>query len=439
MNNSSLSSVKKILPLIALAPFAATANNNMCDLALQSGAFNTEDYAQSSSLFLSQRDDACSKEYSSEAAAKSAMKSAGASIGFGGYSLGASSAKQTSSGSYSIKDSEFCNSSAAEVDRTTSERAKKKVADIALNTWLKCIEETNDDNKLYVQYTLLPGATGLTGKIYRSATYGNAVIEGIASTGQDSSLFCRIGRDPIAPNTEVNLPFVKTKTNFFCTKDSEETVSIAIRTSEDDQSWIQLRSQEENERAALDDLDERLTRLTNTVETTTQAPIGSVVAFAGPAENIPEGWMLCDGQQVSKGDQAYSGLYEAIGFTYGGSKKEGFLQLPNYQGYFLRGADSAGTIDADGKRTVGSMQGSSTKLPNNPFVTAKDGQHQHQYTHTPVHRDIGDRDDYWHLGSNPHAATTSGDASHTHTVKDGGDPETRPVNIAVHWIIKASQ
>ena len=48
-------------------------------------------------------------------------------------------------------------------------------------------------------------------------------------------------------------------------------------------------------------------------------PVGSVVAFAGP--NIPNDWLLCDGQTVSRA--TYPALFNAIGTTWGG---DGTLQ-----------------------------------------------------------------------------------------------------------------
>jgi hypothetical protein len=69
-----------------------------CDIALTSKAFNTNDYAQSSRLVLKKRDDVCKSEYNSQAEAESTARQSGGSIGYGGFSLGLSDAKQTSSG-----------------------------------------------------------------------------------------------------------------------------------------------------------------------------------------------------------------------------------------------------------------------------------------------------------------------------------------------------
>ena len=44
-------------------------------------------------------------------------------------------------------------------------------------------------------------------------------------------------------------------------------------------------------------------------------PAGIIIPFAGPKENIPKGWMLCDGSAVSRSD--YANLYNAIGVCWG--------------------------------------------------------------------------------------------------------------------------
>ena len=63
-----------------------------CNAILQSNAFNTTDFSSSAKLLLKRKDDVCDKDYSSEAEAKSAARSAGGSIGYGGFSLSGSAA-----------------------------------------------------------------------------------------------------------------------------------------------------------------------------------------------------------------------------------------------------------------------------------------------------------------------------------------------------------
>jgi microcystin-dependent protein len=69
-------------------------------------------------------------------------------------------------------------------------------------------------------------------------------------------------------------------------------------------------------------------------------PTGAVLAFAGEAVNVPEGWLPCDGASLSSA--AYPGLFSVIGTAHGGSG--GLFQVPDYRGRFLRGV--AGLLGA---------------------------------------------------------------------------------------------
>ena len=51
------------------------------------------------------------------------------------------------------------------------------------------------------------------------------------------------------------------------------------------------------------------------------APIGSIVAYAGPVDAAWEtanGWMACDGRLLDRADPLYTPLFDAIGFIWGG-------------------------------------------------------------------------------------------------------------------------
>jgi len=77
-------------------------------------------------------------------------------------------------------------------------------------------------------------------------------------------------------------------------------------------------------------------------------PAGMIMAFAGPAENIPAGWLLCDGSEVSR--STYSNLYNAIGVSWGTGNNTTTFNLPDLRGMFLRGvagSDLSGDPDAN--------------------------------------------------------------------------------------------
>jgi Phage Tail Collar Domain len=201
------------------------------------------------------------------------------------------------------------------------------------------------------------------------------------------------------------------------------------------------------------------------------------------------GWTLCDGRQVSTTSK-YSGLFAVIQFTWGGNNVDMF-NLPDLQGYFLRGADvirrdpPESKVDRDprfartdllhggkleqGSRAkriagVGSFQPFATALPQgdprDPAVgggvasglkafttrTKTEGPDTHKMMGTHVHkvrfeldagRDVDDQDNTVAFpGGETDAPFMLDDGAHIHDITDGGDHETRPVNASVHWIIR---
>jgi microcystin-dependent protein len=82
-----------------------------------------------------------------------------------------------------------------------------------------------------------------------------------------------------------------------------------------------------------------------TVETLTAGfatvPVGSIFPFAGITSKIPNGYLLCDGAEVSQA--VYSGLFEVIEFSYKPSNSlQGFstFALPDLRGRFALGRDN---------------------------------------------------------------------------------------------------
>jgi microcystin-dependent protein len=133
-------------------------------------------------------------------------------------------------------------------------------------------------------------------------------------------------------------------------------------------------------------------------------PIGSVVAYVGKAS--PKGWLLCDGTDIPKGKE-YDDLRNLVG-----------QKTPNLQGYFLRGLDPTGTTDKDKGRKILSIQQDSV------------GPHTHTYAmafHMAAGKSGGDPPDVF---ADRSSANTSGPDGSPHD-------ETRPINVAVNYIIKA--
>jgi microcystin-dependent protein len=111
-------------------------------------------------------------------------------------------------------------------------------------------------------------------------------------------------------------------------------------------------------------------------------PAGVFVPFAGEVENIPSGWMLCDGSEVSRSE--YANLYNAIGVCWGTGDGSTTFNIPDLRGMFLRGVsgDSGNDADANDRivlydnggntgNQVGSYQGDAIRNITGSFNTAQ--------------------------------------------------------------------
>jgi hypothetical protein len=179
-------------------------------------------------------------------------------------------------------------------------------------------------------------------------------------------------------------------------------------------------------------------------------PVGTVLAFAGPwppsktetgTDRFTEtelGWMLCDGRQLS-GDQ-----FKEIRAALHSDK------LPNLCGCFLRGLDRnfdghATGRDKEPDRSLGSEQGFATAFPKNKFYTDEAGDHTHpsqhgwnqvlHYNNTGDKASVRDPDVTNGVLDCRNGETMGSAGKHGHQIL-GGDDETRPINIAVLWIMK---
>lgn len=178
-------------------------------------------------------------------------------------------------------------------------------------------------------------------------------------------------------------------------------------------------------------------------------PVGTIVAYGGDKNNVPTGWLLCDGASLAKTD--YPQLFAAIGGAWGTSGAS--FNMPDLRGRFLRGVNDGATNDPDGaSRTaintggntgnlVGSLQGEAVKSHNH---TLTDPTHSHSYNDVYYSEAGGSVSVPSNVGSaggdNDNAgyqlARTTGASGTGITLASYGGSETRPVNAAVYYIIK---
>ena len=165
---------------------------------------------------------------------------------------------------------------------------------------------------------------------------------------------------------------------------------------------------------------------------------GMIAPFAGPSENIPAGWLLCDGSEVNRSD--YPHLYDAIGVCWGEGDGNTTFNLPDLRGMFLRGVsgESGNDPDTDSREmlnkekagnsgnNVGSYQGDAIRniwgLVSGPdyAITAEGAFYPTEY------RNLGCKGGDWDN------ITAGFDASRV--VPVGSD--NRPKNVYVTYIIK---
>lgn len=69
-------------------------------------------------------------------------------------------------------------------------------------------------------------------------------------------------------------------------------------------------------------------------------PTGMVMPFAG--DNVPDGFLLCNGQAVSR--KTYQGLFERIGIKYGAGDGSTTFNVPNLTERFVQGGTQSGEV-----------------------------------------------------------------------------------------------
>ena len=181
-------------------------------------------------------------------------------------------------------------------------------------------------------------------------------------------------------------------------------------------------------------IQERLNRVARDVA---GVPIGTIVAFGGPESCIPDGWLFCKGDLLNSSE--YEDLYNAIGTRWGGDGDT--FRIPDLQGRFLRGLDKSGIIDRDVAARIALFPGGSFGAEVGSYQIDAFQGHRHESGGAflgAAHQGYGistTHNDSWNsivtlFNLNPN-------------ISDGvnGPPrvagETRPVNAAVNYIIRA--
>lgn len=83
---------------------------------------------------------------------------------------------------------------------------------------------------------------------------------------------------------------------------------------------------------------------------------GEIIPYAGPLSTIPDDWLPCNGFSYDPAE--YTGLYNAIGFSWGNDA--GRFRVPDLRGQFLRGVDRGEQEDPDAASRTAKYTGGNT-------------------------------------------------------------------------------
>ena len=141
------------------------------------------------------------------------------------------------------------------------------------------------------------------------------------------------------------------------------------------------------------------------------------------------GWLLCDGQEISRND--YADLFALIGTNFGEGNGVTTFNVPDYRGRFLRGlggnsAADVYTAQEEGLPNITGTYQAARNVWTNPSVTG---------AFAPSTYVGGDGSDY---GSNGGNYNINFDASGANEIY-GASEHVTPENYAVNWFIKAKE
>jgi len=171
-------------------------------------------------------------------------------------------------------------------------------------------------------------------------------------------------------------------------------------------------------------------------------PIGTVVAFAGPKNKVPDGWLICDGALYDRTEKIprttklkYAALFDAIGVTWGGDAANKFA-VPDLRGLFLRGVSEDSGKDPDSSTRSVSRENLPSQGNKGNNVGSKQNDaindHTHSYPYGSWQHNGEDGSGIGYVGVDRHQTWNSNGIIEA----DKRARETRPKNANVYYIIK---
>jgi microcystin-dependent protein len=141
-------------------------------------------------------------------------------------------------------------------------------------------------------------------------------------------------------------------------------------------------------------------------------PAGVITQYGG--STAPTGWLLCQGQAISRTNPLYTRLFTAISTNYGIGDGTTTFNVPNLQGRIPVGKDATAEFD-----TLGETGGSKTST----LITANLPSHQHGVG-TILPNTIANHVHAHSLSVAAHNANHSHTMDHSHTVSSTGSTST---------------
>jgi len=157
-----------------------------------------------------------------------------------------------------------------------------------------------------------------------------------------------------------------------------------------------------------------------------QGGVPTGVISAWTSGDLPDGWLVCDGSEISRGE--YSALFDVIGVHYGSGNGVSTFNVPDLRGRSIVGLDNMGgsaanVIQSGWARSLGGVYGEESHVLTINEMPA----HTHGYLESPV----GGRYD-----GHSSPVVTGQRWSQTQPAGENNAHNNIQPSIALNWIIK---
>ncbi len=166
-------------------------------------------------------------------------------------------------------------------------------------------------------------------------------------------------------------------------------------------------------------------QIASALATAVNVPTGGMVTFWG--EDVPDGWLECDGSEVLRVD--YPGLFAVIGTTFGAPSSDTKFKLPDLRDRFVRymGEDHE-TLGAKEEPSLPNITGSAGWIENSPQQIQSGG--------ALAYANNNQSGTYGGAASGKKFCTLTLDASESSAVYRDGETEVKVKSIVGKAIIK---